>query len=181
MGKGMNMSKVEVLVGLPGSGKSTFLSFVDNPEFGGDVFVYSTDNYIEAKAKELGLTYNTAFQDNISAATKHMNAVLNVAVSAGIDVYWDQTNMSAKKRLGILSKFPKTYRKTCRCIAPPRTPEEWAELDRRLASREGKTIPHHIIEAMADSYVEPELDEGFDYILVVDLFGNTLAEKGEKL
>jgi hypothetical protein len=31
---------------------------------------------------------------------------------------------------------------------------------------------------MADSYVEPELDEGFDYILIVDLFGNTIAEKG---
>jgi len=86
--------------------------------------------------------------------------------------------MSSKKRKGILSKFPKTYRKTCWCIAPPLTPEEWAELEIRLLFREGKTIPHRIIEAMADSYVEPELEEGFDYILVVDLFGNTIAEKG---
>jgi tRNA uridine 5-carbamoylmethylation protein Kti12 len=173
------MSKLEVLVGLPGSGKSTRLSFVDDPEFGGDVFVYSTDNYIEARAKEVGKTYNDMFRDHIDAATKHMNDVLAIVVSAGIDVFWDQTNMSSKKRKSILSKFPKNYRKECWCIAPPRTPEEWAELDRRLASRPGKTIPHHIIESMADSYVEPELDEGFDYILVVDLFGNAIAEKGQ--
>jgi tRNA uridine 5-carbamoylmethylation protein Kti12 len=107
-----------------------------------------------------------------------MNEMLTVALNQGVDVYWDQTNMSSKKRKGILSKIPKSYRKVCWCIAPPRTPEEWAELDRRLASREGKTIPHHIIESMADSYVEPELDEGFDYIMVVDLFGNTITEKG---
>ena len=39
----------------------------------------------------------------------------------------------------------------------------------------------HVVEAMASMYVEPGLDEGFDYILVVDLFGNTIAEKGTAL
>ena len=173
------MSKVEVLVGLPGSGKSTFVNSV----FGEDpssVFVYSTDDYIEDVARIKGKTYNESFKDNISAATKFMDGTLVEVLKLSGRVVWDQTNMSSKKRRGILSRFPKSYRKVCWCIAPPRTAEEWAELDRRLASREGKTIPHHIIESMADSYVEPELDEGFDYILVVDLFGNTLAEKGVK-
>ena len=173
------MNKVEVLVGLPGSGKSTRLSFVDDPEFGGDVFVYSTDAYIEAQAKEAGKTYNDMFRDHIDTATKHMNDVLAIAISAGIDVFWDQTNMSSKKRKGILSKFPKSYRKECWCIRPPQTPEEWGDLEIRLMFREGKTIPHHIIEAMADSYVEPELDEGFDKITIVDLYGNVIEVKGE--
>lgn len=174
----MKMHKLEVLVGLPGSGKSTRLKFVDDPEFGDTVFVYSTDAYIEREARAVGKTYNEMFRDLIDPATKRQNELLDHALNIGVDVYWDQTNMSSKKRKGILSKFPKSYRKECWCIAPPRTADEWAELDRRLASRPGKTIPHHIIEAMADSYVEPELDEGFDYILVVDLFGNTIAEKG---
>ena len=175
----MNMSKVEVLVGLPGSGKSTFLSFTRDPDYEDKCFIYSTDNYIESVASAQGKTYNDVFRDVIGEATTEMNRFLGYALEDGIDVYWDQTNMSPKKRRGILSKFPKTYRKTCRCIAPPRTPEEWGELEIRLLFREGKTIPHHIIEAMADSYVEPELDEGFDYILVVDLFGNIIAEKGK--
>lgn len=170
----MNMSKVEVLVGLPGSGKSTYIS----EDFDG--FIYSTDNVLEELAAKTGETYNQVFKDNINYATKLMDDLLANYVLMGADVLWDQTNMSPKKRKGILSRFPKSYRKVCRCIAPPCTAEEWAELDRRLASREGKTIPHQIIDSMCVSYVEPELDEGFDYILVVDMFGNTLAEKGVK-
>lgn len=177
----MKMHKLEVLVGLPGSGKSTRLNFVDDPEFGDTVFVYSTDAGIESAAKALGMSYNDAFDGFIGPATKEMNARLDVALRMGVDVYWDQTNMSSKKRKGILSKFPKTYRKECWCIRPPQTDEEWGDLDDRLLNRQaetGKFIPHHIIEAMADSYVEPELDEGFDKITIVDLYGNIIAEKG---
>lgn len=171
------MHTLTILVGLPGSGKSTYLNFVDDPEFGGDVFVYSTDNYIEAQAKEAGKTYNDMFRDHINEATKHMNDVLAIAISAGIDVYWDQTNMSSKKRKGILSKFPKTYRKVCICRVPPRSEDEWAELNFRILRRAqltGKMIPSHVVEQMADTYVEPTLDEGFDEIQLYDIFGNEI-------
>lgn len=166
------MPTAYIMVGLPGSGKSTYLEFVDDPEFGGDVFVYSTDNYIENAAKMNGWSYNEAFKDFIAPATKHMNEMLTLALKQGFDVCWDQTNMSSKKRISVLSRFPKTYRKVCICRVPPRDASEWAELDRRLLSREGKTIPSHVIESMADSYVEPTLDEGFDEVRLFDIFGN---------
>ena len=165
------MPTLTVLVGLPGSGKSTSVP----EDFDG--FVYSTDNYIEQCAKMNVWTYNEAFQEFIGPATKHMNEQLQIAIRQKSDVLWDQTNMSSKKRLGILSKFPKTYRKICICRVPPQDASEWAELDRRIldrATHAGKMIPHHIIESMADSYVEPTLNEGFDEVHLYDIFGNKI-------
>jgi len=165
------MPTLTVLVGLPGSGKSTSVP----EDFDG--FVYSTDNFIEQQAKVHGQTYDSAFKGSIDLATKTMNTLLSNAIKIEDDVLWDQTNMSSKKRLGILSKFPKTYRKICICRVPPQDASEWAELDRRILTRAthtGKMIPHHIVESMADSYVEPTLDEGFDEVHLYDIFGNKI-------
>lgn len=173
------MSHLTVLVGLPASGKSARVHKMS--EMHADAFVYSTDNYIEKACKQNGWTYNKGFAEFVAPATKYMNEMLDIAVRSRQDIVWDQTNMSPKKRRGILSRFSNSYRKTCYCIAPPRDQSEWDELTARLSAREiieGKTIPYHIIEAMSSTYVEPELDEGFDYILIVDMFGKIIAEKG---
>lgn len=165
---------VFVMVGLPGSGKSTYLNFIEDPEFGDIPFVYSTDNYIEKCARMNNTSYDRAFPDFIEPATKYMNEMVAIAIKQGADVYWDQTNMSSKKRIGILSRFPKRYRKVCICRVPPRNAEEWKELDRRILERakiNGKMIPHQIIERMADSYVEPTLEEGFDEVRLYDIYG----------
>jgi hypothetical protein len=48
------------------------------------------------------------------------------------------------------------------------------ELNRRIASRKGKSIPSHIVESMTQSYVEPTLDEGFDEVHLYDIYGNKI-------
>jgi predicted kinase len=159
------MPTLTLLVGLPGSGKSTSI-----PK-DSDGFVYSTDEYLEAYAEREGITYNEAWKQQYKAAVKYMNSQLAVAIQQGRDVIWDQTNLivGARKRAFIM--VPSHYRKVCVCRVPPRDALEWAELDRRILSREGKTIPRHIIESMADSYVEPTLDEGFDEVYLIDMYG----------
>ena len=165
------MSTLTVLVGLPGSGKSTSI-----PE-NFDGFIYSTDNVLEELAAKAGETYNQVFKDNISYATKLMDDLLANYIFMGADVLWDQTNMSAKKRRGILSRFPKTYRKVCICRVPPRDEDEWAELNQRIVQRarfNGKFIPPEVVERMADSYVEPTLEEGFDEVRIYNIYGRLL-------
>lgn len=164
------MTILTVLVGLPGSGKSTYVKNVINE----DTFVYSTDQFIEDAAKHFGITYNEAFADNIKAASASMNLLLNEAIQKRKHVIWDQTCLSAKKRCGIISRFPDSYAKFCICRVPPRDDAEWAELNRRVLSREGKIIPSRIIESMADSYVEPTREEGFDAVYLYDIYGNVV-------
>ena len=164
------MPILTVLAGLPGSGKSTYVKNIINE----DTFVYSTDRFIEDSANHFGITYNEAFADNIKNATTSMNLLLSEAIENCKNVIWDQTCLSSKKRKSILAKFPKTYHKVCICIVPPRDVDEWDELRRRVLSREGKIIPSRVIESMADSYVEPALEEGFSEVLLYDIYGNKI-------
>lgn len=162
------MPTLTVLVGLPGSGKSTSI-----PEHF-DGFVYSTDRYIEQCAKQNGWTYDQAFKEFINSATKYMNEQLNLAIHSNTDIIWDQTNLGDNKRRSILFKIPKHYHKICICRVLPRTETEWSDLNQRLLQREGKTIPSYIINTMKLSYIEPSVAEGFDEVYLHDIYGNQL-------
>lgn len=167
-----------VMVGLPGLGKSTLLNSVDEPEVSGTVFVYSTDNYIEAQAKALGKTYNEVFQDFIGKATTRMEALLDLAIQERVDVYWDQTNLGVGKRRKIINRMKQAgYQVRCECIVPPEPgliddQKDWAN---RLKNRPGKTIPQHVLSNMIESFVVPTVDEGFDMITFYNMHGHLLS------
>lgn len=155
---------VFMLVGLPGTGKSTYCEKNLEPalQLRGDFFYYSTDFYLDELAKRLGETYDNVFQANINIATIEMNRGVREAIQNQQDVIWDQTNMTVKARSRKLAEFPEIYRKIAIVFEVPDN-----VLQHRLANRPGKTIPAHVIKSMQDSYQPPTIDEGFAEIVVI--------------
>lgn len=170
------MPTLIMMVGLPGTGKSTLVR--DLTAMDPDAFVYSTDNLIEEWAAVQGWTYDFAFSKYIDRATRQMNEWLDVAVQDGQNIIWDQTNLGVKKRRSVLGRFSaKTWEKECRCIVPPRGDSQTEDWHWRLENRAGKTIPAHIIRSMKETYLIPSLDEGFDRVYYYDMYSNVVEEK----
>lgn len=153
------MPTLYMLIGIPGSGKSTWLA---KQAFDWTkTRIISTDNIIERRAQEQGKTYSEVFQKEIKGATHQMNRDLKQAIAAGDDIVWDQTNLTKKSRANKLSEIPDSYRKVAVFFS---TPDD-AELKRRLASRPGKTIPANVVLGMRSQLERPSKAEGFDEIV----------------
>jgi predicted kinase len=162
---------VVVLVGLPGSGKSTARARAAELGAAASSYHYSTDDLIEAVASAQGTTYAEVFETAIPQATAQADREVKQAIANGQGVIWDQTNMNVKKRGKILKKFDDSYRKVCVCMLPPHTALQQIELERRLKSREGKHIPKFVMANMLKSFVLPSTQEGFDQIFYFDIYG----------
>ncbi len=168
------MKTLHVMVGLPGTGKSTLIGSIirDMGDHGDRAFVYSTDNLIEQWSAGQGWTYNFGFSKYIDKAEKEMNSQLKLAISEGRDIIWDQTNTGLKKRKRIVDTVPKDYNKVCHFIQFPAGDSQNSDWEHRLANRPGKTIGWGIIENMKQNFVMPSTDEGFSEVFVYDMYGN---------
>lgn len=153
------MPTLYMLIGVPGSGKSTFLAKQDLT----NAVVLSTDNYIEHFAKLNNKTYSEIFKSVIGEATRLMHEDLRKAILDQKDIYWDQTNLNAKTRAGKLAQIPMVYEKVA--VFFPTPGDE--ELARRLAGRPGKTIPANVVLGMKSQLEKPTEAEGFDRVVTV--------------
>lgn len=169
-----------VMVGLPGLGKST-LVYGERKIYDAintSVFIYSTDDYIEAIAQVTGSTYDDVFEENIKEATRLCNAGLDSAISNQQDIIWDQTNLGVGKRRKIINRMKQAgYQVRCVCILPPEAgwlddQKLWAS---RLRNRPGKTIPQNVLTNMIESFTVPTADEGFDMITFYNMHGALLG------
>lgn len=152
----MTTPKLYMLIGVPGSGKSTWLA---NQEWATDIPVVSSDKFIDEHAAKEGKTYNEVFADYIKVATHLMENQVLICKANNTDIIWDQTNTSAKSRKSKLAKL-ENYEKIAVFFATP----EKEELDKRLAQRVGKHIPTHVMESMIANLELPSLEEGFKEI-----------------
>ena len=156
------MKRAYMLVGVPGSGKSTWLKqFSDH----GAVLV-SSDQYIEEAAATAGKTYSEVFADEADRATVKMKADITQAIEDGRDIVWDQTNLTVKSRRPKVERLKQAGYDVV-AIVFELLPDE---LERRRSMRKfetGKTVAPHILRSMEASYQRPTEAEGFSKIALI--------------
>ena len=136
------------MIGLPGSGKSTFAS--NHPE----CVVVSTDAIRgelfgdEGEQKDGKLVFDVAY------------ARLAQAVEAGQDAIFDATNLQRKYRKKIFQMFPKAYHVAVFVNTPVDVCKE------RNAKRD-RVVPEMVIDRMASSLNAPTIAEGFKEIIEI--------------
>ena len=163
-----------IMVGLPGTGKSTLVNMMT--ETIPKAFVYSTDAYIEQCSLQNGMTYDQGFSEFIDPATKHMNEQVAIAIRSKQTVIWDQTNTGVKKRKTIVNRFDSDWTFKCICILPPQGDSQIEDWHFRLNNRPGKTIPDHIIKNMRTHFAVPTLDERFDEVVYYNMYGEEISD-----
>ena len=150
------MSKCYQLIGVPGSGKSTW---VNNQDWAKDCVIVSTDNHVEEYAKSVGKTYSEVFDEYMPTAVNLMAEAVVRAREAGKDIIWDQTSVSIKSRKRKFSMLP-NYDHIAVVFKTP----DPLELIIRLKSRPGKNIPAHVMRSMIENFDMPSEEEGFKEI-----------------
>lgn len=164
----MHMSKkpiIMILVGLPGSGKSTWINNLVETDDAKHYVVLSSDALIEAYAKSQGKTYNEVFKDAIKQCEKDLKIMFQDAIKTKRNIIIDQTNLTVKKRTYILSHVPKDYDKIVVHFTA-----DLGIVKERLEKREaetGKHIPWKVVEDMYTRLEVPTLEEGFGQILMI--------------
>lgn len=150
--------KLFMLIGLPGSGKSTFarnrVKFYDNKWRETELVIVSSDSIRE----EL---YGTR------SCQKDPTRIFEIArervidsLEQGYDVIFDATNITRKNRISFLNKIPAYTEKFAQiCWAPISTCIE-RDLKREFS------VKANIIWKMAYKFQMPFYDEGFDHICI---------------
>jgi predicted kinase len=158
------MPNIHILIGLPGSGKSYWRSryLLTNPT----AVTLSTDDMVDAWATERGLTYSEAFEQvDFKTFNTRFKYALKTAVFDRRDIIVDRTNMSVKARRALLDGVTVDY--TAHAVVFV-VPDEVLKVRlKERAEKTGKVISEFVIKNMANSYVAPSKDEGFETITYV--------------
>ena len=153
-----------ILVGLPATGKSTYIKqlLADHPEK--NYVVISTDDVMMDLAAEEGLSYADAFEKYIGQADKKAKINFRQAKNARANIVIDRTNLTQHGRRKFLSQLPKEYHTKAVVFEVSKD-----ELARRTTKREieiGKRVPPDVVERMIRSYAPPTTSE-FDEVVYV--------------
>ena len=147
------MPRCYQLVGVPGSGKTTW---VESQDWANDCAYISTDIFVERFARRMGKTYSEVIDVVMPRCIRLMMRAVRKAQAEGRDVIWDQTSTTVVSRIRKFNALPE-YEHIAVVFQIP----DGAELARRLSSRPGKNIPDSVMKSMIYSFEMPTEEEGF--------------------
>lgn len=165
-----------MLVGPPGSGKTTFRHELLEELRGGRgtlPVIVSSDDAVQDHADMRGITYAKAFAEMGSRAVPQTEARFQAAVREGRSIILDQTNLSVKSRarklkaLEQLAPVGVEYAPLCvNFLTEP------LAIQKRLAERGERGADYNVYLKMKSSYQAPREDEGFHRVWGIFRFTN---------
>lgn len=147
----MNKGILYVAVGLPGSGKTTF---VNNYPY---LYWHSSD---EVRERILG-DVNDQEHNKIVFDTLHQEIKTDLAM--GRHCYYDATNLTTSIRKDIVRRF-RNYAEDIIAVYF----NEPVEVCKERNSKRERVVPEEVIDRMALKMTAPELGEGFDEIFYLN-------------
>lgn len=147
-----------MLVGLPGSGKSTFAANIRIKDVCDTTTFYPVIHSSDAIREEL--YGNPSVQDDPQKVFNVLHKRIKDDLTNGKDVVYDATNISKKRRIAFLDGLFPRIKCFPICVVMATLPEICIENNEK---RERK-VPPEVISRMLQSYNPPDLHEGFHTI-----------------
>lgn len=141
--------KFIMLVGIPGSGKSTHAK---------NLIHTTNDIHLSSDTIRAELYGDEAIQGNPSEVFEIMHKRTLEALANGDNVIYDATNITRKDRASIMSKIPKYAETECHIV--------WAPIETCIErdSKRERSVGKDVIDRMLKRFQAPYYDEGFDNI-----------------
>ena len=165
----MNNLRVQILVGISGSGKSTYVKdhCIEN--------ICATDKFVENLGKERGLNYSDTFEmlqmnNQFGEITKLFFNEIEDNIKKGREFIIDRTNLTVESRASLLRQlriWGKLYDVNLFIEAVVFNPD-LSIIMHRLRKREDeedKKIPDDVIAKQVDVFEVPTNDEDFDMVV----------------
>lgn len=158
-----------MLVGLPGSGKSTFAKTIT---YSGDISPEDTKPIIHSSDELRREMYgDSSIQGDNDALFNELHKRIIRDLKSGKNVVYDATNINKKQRIHFLNKLKDIdCYKDCIVMA--------TKLDTCLKNNRNRTdrqIPDNVIHRMYLNYQPPHENEGFENIIYI--FNDDLSDK----